>query len=162
MRIRSNQSAADQGTVLAVTMVLCGILGLMITSYLGMVKTQHFSVARAQSWNSAIVVAEAGVEEAMAHLNSSGVTTNNLAINSWVSLGGGIYSKTNSLGTSSYVTYIKIAPAVTNPYPVIVSTGNVAAPIALGTLARAIQVNTKPKPSQGVSGAMIVATTVNF
>src|SRR5205085_567595 len=71
-------------------------------------------------------------------------------------------SKTNSLGTSSYVTYIKIAPAVTNPYPVIVSTGNVAAPIALGTLARAIQVNTKPKPSQGVSGAMIVATTVNF
>jgi hypothetical protein len=152
----------DRGSVLVITMILCALMGIMMASYLSMLKTQHLSVARAQAWNTAIVVSEAGVEEAMAQLNTPGVTTNNLAVNSWSSLGGGVYTKSNVLGSSYYLSYIKLRPAVTDAYPVIVATGIVSGPVSGPNLSRAIQVKTKPKPSQSVGGAMIVATTVNF
>src|SRR5690349_10347567 len=81
-------SQSSQGSALAVTLIICGILGLLMASYLHMVKTQNLSVARAQAWNSALVMAEAGVEDALGHLNS-GIKTNNLAVNSWVTAPGG-------------------------------------------------------------------------
>ena len=59
-------SARAAGSVLLVTLSICMILGLLMASYLSVIKGQNFSVARAQAWNSAIVVAEAGVEEALA------------------------------------------------------------------------------------------------
>ena len=162
MILQNTNRRGERGTVLVVTMLICALMGIMIASYLSMLKTQQFSVSRAQSWNNAMVVAEAGVEEAMAHLNSTGVTTNNLAVNSWTSLGGGVYSKSNSLGSSYYLAYIKIPPAVTNSSPLIVATGIVKGPVSSPALSRAVKVKTKPKPSQGVGGAMIVSTTVNF
>ena len=51
----------ENGTVLFVTMLITGIVGVLMLSYLSMVQTQNFSVSRAQAWNKAIVVAEAGV-----------------------------------------------------------------------------------------------------
>src|SRR5262245_62871633 len=75
MNCRFVKFRKEQGSTLIVTVVLGGILGMLMVSYLSMVNTQKFSVSRAQSWNKAIVVAEAGVEEALAHLNSRGVTT---------------------------------------------------------------------------------------
>jgi len=54
------------GSVLLVTLATCIILGVLMGSYLSIIKTHHFSVARAQAWNGALVTAEAGVEEAMA------------------------------------------------------------------------------------------------
>src|SRR6266404_8732262 len=102
-------SSRAQGSVLFVTLGICAILGILIGSYLSLIQTQRLGVARAQAWNSAIVVAEAGVEEAMAHLNS-GVSTNNLASNTWLSLGSGIVGKTNWLGTSYSVIAIELPP----------------------------------------------------
>src|SRR6185503_6685 len=99
-KIFSAVSKSINGSALAVTMVICGILGLLMGSYLLMVQTQNHSVVRAQGWNSALVVAEAGVEEALAHLNS-GLATNALAVNSWTAMPGGVV-KTNFLGTSYY------------------------------------------------------------
>ena len=78
MTIRHGKHHGADGGVLLVTLLICVILGTLIGSYLSLIQNQHLSVARAQAWNSALVVAEAGIEEAMAHLNS-GVTTNNLA-----------------------------------------------------------------------------------
>src|SRR5205085_6275797 len=111
---------ANNGGVLLVTLLVCAILGILIGSYLSLIQNQYLSAARDQAWNTALVVAEAGVEEAMAHLNS-GVTTNNLAVNSWMTVATGTYQKTNFLGANYSVVNIKLRPAVTNIYPVIVS-----------------------------------------
>ena len=161
MTIRHGKHHGADGGVLLVTLLICVILGTLIGSYLSLIQNQHLSVARAQAWNSALVVAEAGIEEAMAHLNS-GVTTNNLAVNSWISLGGGIYEKTNFLGESFSVVDIKIRPAVTNPDPVLVATAFVPGPISRPKLTRTVQVATKPKTVAGVQGGMAVTTTINL
>src|SRR5437879_13363525 len=106
-------------------------------SYFALVQVQSAAVSRSQGWNSAIIVAEAGVEEAMAHLNS-GVTTNNLAVNSWTDAGGGNYRKTNYVGTSYSLVTIKIHPAATNPYPLVVSRSYVPGPLSPQTVSRTV------------------------
>src|SRR5262245_48705190 len=98
MRIE-RRNRGESGGVLLVALLICLLLGTAIGSYLTLIQNQSLSVARAEAWNAALVVAEAGVEEAMAHLNS-GVNTNNLAVNSWVKVGNGIYERTNTLGNS--------------------------------------------------------------
>src|SRR5207245_1932323 len=137
----------ENGTVLFVTMLITGIVGVLMLSYLSMIQTQNFSVSRAQAWNKAIVVAEAGVEEAMAHLNSSGVSLGNLAINSWATNGASTVFKTNLVGDSySYVTI-----TATSSFPVIVSAAYVPGPISSPQLSRTVQVNCKPKPGGGAA-----------
>ncbi len=155
------QSLRNQGTVLVVTLLLCCVLGILMGGYLWLVKTQHLSVARAQAWNAAMVVAESGVEEAMAHLNS-GVTAPNLAANSWQLIAPGTFRKTNGLGSSYAVVLITIPPASTDPYPTILSTGYVPAPISTSRVSRVVQIHTKPKPDVPMPAAMVVSTTVNF
>ena len=159
MKVPARTSDLHQGSILIVTLSITTILALLIGSYMCLLRTQYLSVARAQNWNNALAVAEAGVEEAMAHLNSV-VTTTNLATNTWVSLGSGTVSKTNFLGTSYSAITIQIPPAVTNPYPVIISTAYVPGPISGPTLTRKVQVNTRPKTA-GVGGGIIVKGTVS-
>ena len=123
------RSHGEAGGVLLVALLICLLLGTAIGSYLTLVQNQSLSVARAEAWNAALMVAEAGVEEAMAQLNS-GVNTNNLAVNSWVKVGNGIYQRTNTLGDSYSVVNIKLRPAVTNANPVIVATAYVPGPLS--------------------------------
>jgi len=149
------------GSVLLITLGICLILGILIGSYLSLTSAQNLSVSRAQAWNTALVVAEAGVEEAMAHLNS-GVSTNDLGVNSWVSLGGGVYEKTNWLGNSYSIVDIKFPPAVTNTSPLVVATAYVPGPVSGPKLTRTVQVTTKPKPTVTVPGGMVVTTTINL
>ena len=156
MKIVIQESNREQGTVLFVSLAVCAILGILIGSYLYLIQTQHLSVTRAQNWDGALVMAEAGVEEAMAHLNS-GIGTNNFATNSWGSLGSGIVGKTNFVGTSYAVISIQTQPAVTNSFPVIFSTAYVPGPIGGPMLSRTIQVMTKAKTAGGVGNGAIVA-----
>lgn len=158
MKTRLVRRAANQGSILVVTLLLCVILGILMASYLSMARTQRFSVARAQSWNQAMVVAEAGVEEAMAHLNANGMTLSKLATNGWVSLGNGRYGKTNTIGATKYGTVI----IATNAFPVIVSSGYVPGPVSTPTLVRKVQVKAKSKGNGGYPGAMVVSTSVDF
>jgi hypothetical protein len=151
----------EAGGVLLVALLICLLLGIGIGSYLTLVQNQSLSVARAEAWNAALVVAEAGVEEAMAHLNS-GVSTNNLAVNSWLKVGNGIYERTNSLGDSYSVVNIKLRPAVTNVNPLIVATAYVPGPLSRPKLSRTVQVDTKPKPVASIKGGMVVTTSVDF
>lgn len=132
-----------------------------MASYLSLVNTQHRSVVRSSAWHKALVVAEAGAEEAMAQLNS-GVTTNNLEVNSWNALGGGNYQKKSQVGDSYSIVTIKIAPAVTNSCPVIISAAEVPGPLSGPALHRTVQVLTKPKPAIPTPGAMVVASTVDL
>lgn len=60
---------SSQGSALLLTLVATGILTLALGSYLYLVSHQFRSTARSQQWNSSIPIAEAGIEEAIAHLN---------------------------------------------------------------------------------------------
>jgi len=157
MKIPTRSFNLKEGSVLIITLTMCTLLALLVTSYLCLLRTQYLSVARAQYWNNALAMSEAGVEEAMAHLNSM-VTLTNLATNTWASLGSGTVGKTNFLGTSYSAITIQIPPAVTNPYPVITSTGYVPGPIGGPTLTRKVQLTTRPK-TVGIGGGIIVKGT---
>jgi len=161
MTLPRSQRKSVYGGVLLVTLLICVILGVLIGSYLSLIQTQNLSVTRAQAWNAALVVAEAGVEEAMAHLNS-GISTNNIAVNSWVNLGGGVFEKTNFMGDSYSIVDIKIPPAVAAAAPVVVSTAYVPGPISGPKLTRTVQVNTKAKTMAGSGGGMVVTTFINL
>src|SRR5262245_51603312 len=108
MIIQNTKLKAQQGSTLAITLILCGILTFVFGYYFSMIESQHRMVARSQSWNEAMTVAEAGVEEALALLNS-GVQTppSSAAIFPWKSASGGAYTNDTTrpgskFGTSYY------------------------------------------------------------
>jgi len=161
MKFQSGKISSVQGSVLCVTLLSAAVLAILLGSYLSMVGTHSLSVERSQSWNTAMVVAEGGVEEALAHLNS-GVTTNTLATNSWVDLGNGNYVKTNTVGDSYSVVTIQMSPAVTNADPVILSTAYVPGPISTPALSRTVRVDTKMRINPALKGAMVVTSTMDW
>ncbi|MEI7730788.1 MAG: hypothetical protein WCO56_14540 [Verrucomicrobiota bacterium] len=84
MKIFLKTSGTEQGSVLMLTMLCFGILGFTLASYLTLVSTQSRAVERSQTWNTVMPLVEAGLEEAMAHLNQTGTT--NLYSDGWQKL----------------------------------------------------------------------------
>src|SRR4030095_3817506 len=91
LKIYSKQHAT-RGSALTVTLLSCAILGVGLGASLSLIGTQETLLGRSQNWNQAVVVAEGGVEEAMALLNS-GVQAPNFAVFPWTSVGGGKVQK---------------------------------------------------------------------
>lgn len=125
MKVVSPHSPAERGSVLFVTLIATAILGLGLASYLRMVSTQNYSVARSQAWNRAIPVLEAGIEEAMAQINKSTSAASFIA-NGWTLVGTN-YVKTNSFGAEWY--RVRVSTAAN---PVIESEGFSPIPLATG------------------------------
>jgi hypothetical protein len=136
-------SSAEGGSMLIATVVISAIIGLTLATYLNMVQSQHLNVMRSQSWNTAIPACEAGIEEALAHLNSNG--DRDRATNGWT-LVEGVYVKTGSLSGATFETSITSADS-----PVITSYGTVPAPLGKGDITRAVRVVTS-KQSTGMRG----------
>src|ERR1043165_5662295 len=160
MKITLPKSNGIHGTCRLVTLGLCVILGILMGGYLSLVNAQRLSVVRAQCWNHALVLAEAGVEEAMAHLNS-GVSVSGLGTNSWTSSGGSTYIKTNS-NFSNGANYVVTIITTNTSTPVIRSTGFVPGPFSSIALSRTVQVNTRANSGTALPGAMVVSTWVDF
>src|SRR6185369_14776517 len=80
----------NDGSVLLATFGTAFVAGLGLASYMAIVSNQNTSVQRSQQWNAAIVVAEAGIEEAFSHIN---VDAGNPTANGWTSQV--VNSKTN-------------------------------------------------------------------
>ncbi len=163
MKILRTKVTTDRGSTLAITLIICTILGTLLGNYLYMIQTQNLSVSRSQRWNQALVVAEAGVEEAMALLNS-GVPAGQFAVFPWTSAGGGVFKNdTNrpagNFGDSYYQAFITNGFAGANP--VIVAHGYVREQIGSPLLCRTVRVQTKPRPTFPVKGPMIVVQTYN-
>src|SRR5258706_7852319 len=173
MKLQILKRRNSDGSVLLVTVALCVILGILMGSYLAMIKTHHFSVARARSWNSALMVAEAGVEEALAQLNDTNLmklgilTYQGFNANKWsppdASHPSG-YWKTNGLSSGGITTGYYDVTINTNDLlnPVIVSIGYVDGPISSPRLARTVQVMAQPVTRSVPGGAMVVTDTVDF
>jgi hypothetical protein len=118
MKINLNRSA---GSTLMVVLVLTVIMGVSLASYLGLVSNQNVSIMRSMAWNSAVPVAEAGVEEAMAHLNKN---LTNRVTDGWVLEGTNVV-KERMIGQEKYKVYVS---AFTDP-PVITSEAQVRNPL---------------------------------
>jgi hypothetical protein len=137
-------SPANQGAALVVSLLIAVVLLICLTSYLALVSDENQAVGRAQAWNAAMPMAEAGVEEALTQLQYAGNGTN-LATNGWALESDGLYHKSRTLNSSSYYA-VAIQPATD---PTIWSTGYVSAPIEGGYIGRLIKVQALPGPSFG-------------
>jgi hypothetical protein len=143
----------NHGSVLLVTILIAAVLGATLASYLTLVSTQSRSVARSQRWNEALVIAEAGVEEALQMLNKYSGTdfltnwVNSYSSDSWGN-SANVYSLTRYLDTAKttwYTVYITNLNAQ-NSETIIHSTGYITLPAGIAsstTLDRSVLVRAK-------------------
>ncbi len=109
------------GNVLFITLFTIGIIGIGIGSYLTLISQSNRAAMRSISWNAAIPIAEAGVEEALEHITWTGGS--NLTANSW-SLSGTNYTKNRTLSAGRY----QVAVSSNSGTFVVQSTGYVPLP----------------------------------
>src|SRR5437773_7695719 len=112
----------SRGSILMVTLVLSFTIGIVLLSCLSLVKSQNQAVARSQAWNTCIPVIEAGIEEAMAHLNNQREL--GFAVNGWTQSGSQV-ARERAYGDGFYSVRIDITDLFR---PTIVCTGYVRLP----------------------------------
>ena len=95
-RITSSQT----GSTLIVTMVTAGILGAVLGTYLSVTCSENLKVKRSIGWNTALPIAEAGIEEACSQIckNTNAYLADGWAVNS----NSFAYNKTRFLGENYY------------------------------------------------------------
>ncbi len=118
-----------------ITMVIIGVIGIALASYLTLTGAQYKSVVRSQTWNTSIPIVEAGIEEAIMHLNKNCLSNDithsspNWTADSWTAVADG-FKMTRSLGTSRYMVTILTTAPYSLSRPAIVSEGYVPAPLS--------------------------------
>src|ERR1051325_4381260 len=113
-----------------VTMI---VVGLMLAAYLKLVAVQNQMTMRSQTWNRSVPVIEAGIEEAMAHLNKNGApdaagsfNLSNLGVDGWTGSSASGWTKNGAINNEYYV--VQISPwsgGSASNFPFITSTGYV-------------------------------------
>ncbi|MDX1952100.1 MAG: hypothetical protein SFY81_07930 [Verrucomicrobiota bacterium] len=131
MKIRISK---EHGSVLMLTLVTAGTLGIGLASYLKLVQAQNRSVMSSQVWNSAIPAAEAGIEEALTHLNIVG--DDNRAQNGWTA-DNGQFVLSRTIGDIRYAVAIS-----SSNQPSITSTGFVKVATENREISRVVHVQT--------------------
>src|SRR5947207_6220794 len=118
------------GHILMATLVIAAVLGVAVMAYLNVIHTQNNLTVRSQVWNSCMPLVEAGIEEALAHMNSSG-QTNWGKVNGWTWDGTQkAFVKPRWFGNAYFTCAITTN---SGPNPVITSTGNIPAPATVNT-----------------------------
>src|SRR5262245_17906603 len=74
------QRSREGGNTLIAVLVLTAVIVIALGSYLNLASTEHKTTHRSLAWNAALPLAEAGVEEALAHLN---LNKTNFAADGW-------------------------------------------------------------------------------
>ncbi len=157
IRPTAGNRRSENGSVLAATLFITTLFGLFLGSYLYLARHQNALVARSEVWNSAIGMAEAGVEEALAQLNPGAPQpVLDLTANGWGMPVGGAYGPVSRvLPTGSYSVMF-----TTNGFPIIYATGYVKIPALSVTLSRAVRVTTTNAPL--FSAALVGIYGINF
>ena len=140
MKIRLNTQ--PDGSILVITLLTAFVIGVGVASYLVLVSNQNYSTMRSLAWNTTIPLAEAGIEEALTHLNDDSGITDNYWI-SQQSNGQTVYRKRRVLGSDGSFYSVTISNA--NSTPVIFSKGAVPGPLHSASATRALRVTTVPK-----------------
>lgn len=141
-------SSSRRAGALILTLVIIGFVALSLSTYFLLTQGEYFSVQRSQVWNSAIVMAEAGVEDALMLINKNqgqfGQLSNWTAtaaadnwdtdnqtlyqgVYNWPVTNGTIYHVHRSPDTNAgyYDVYVNSGLRGTNNGPAIVSIGTV-------------------------------------
>ena len=143
--MKFNSNSKSQGSALAICLIMTGILGVGMASYLTFVRNQNLSIARSQVWNGGVGVMEAGVEEALTQLYHNGITT--LSNNNWALQADGRYHKTRSVGNDGSYYDTSIEPL---SQPRIYSTAYLPVPFTTSNyIHRTVRVTTKKGPASG-------------
>jgi hypothetical protein len=132
MRIKSSTKS---GSALVLILIVTAVLSIGLASYVRLSAAQNASVMRSQTWNSIVPICEAGIEEAMAHINDSAIGTN-FAINGWT-VSNSWFVLERELGEGRY----KVAIS-TNTMPIIMSTAYLKDSATQRELFRRIKVTT--------------------
>jgi hypothetical protein len=128
MKIRTTKEA---GTILVTALVLSAIMGAALASYMGIVRSQNRAVARSLAWNTAIPIAEAGIEEAMTHLNYN----TNRGASGWTLVGTN-YVKSRTIAGTRY----ELTISTNQLKPVITSKAYVSVPMSTNLIVRGVRV----------------------
>lgn len=141
------------------TALMIGIvLGITLASYLLLMSHQHKMVVRGQAWNHALVLAEAGVEDALAQLNRSFGTNNARGgYNGWSgsAKGPAILTSRRDLSGGGYMAAIS-----DGGLPVITATGRVAVANSSKVIER--QVRVVCSADAAFAGAMASRKDITF
>ena len=149
---------SEQGFALLMTLGVVVILGITIGSYLLLVSQEEKTVVRSERWNTALTMAEAGVEEALAQMNAS---PKNFSANGWVVSSGTNYAPNSSvpnrtLTVGSYT--VKIAAAT---IPTIYSTGYASVPGTSQQVSRSVKVTAQTEPLFSVGLGSVNSINMN-
>lgn len=117
------------------TLILVAIMASVLAAIMSHVSQEHRMLARTEAWNSALPIAEAGVEEAMSHMRK--VESGYRAVNGWTQSG------TNYTLTRTRTNGIYNVSIDTQIPPVIISTGKVWSASANKYIERRINARTR-------------------
>ncbi len=135
----------NNGSVLLVSLIMGAILCATLGSFLYLTQFQIKAVARSQTWNTAMVAAEAGVEEGLSMINR--YANSGTPLTSWPSVAvnpdgwqqsGNVYRMERTIDSS---TKYKVYITNLNSAPVIKSIGYALYPKTGTYLARAVSVS---------------------
>jgi len=143
--------ARTGGSTLLVGLFVMGLIGVALASYLRLTTNQNQLSQRSQVWNSSLVMAESGIEEALTHISWN---STNLAAQGWA-LASGRYTKTTWLGSGYYVASI----STNSPYDAI-STGYYPMPGTSSYVSRQVKVTTTAAPA--FLGAIVCKGTLSL
>jgi len=108
---RRNALSRDAASVLLVVLMITGLLAAAVGTYLAMTSQGNTNVKRSIGWNAALPLAEAGIEEALSHVNRN---TNGYAVDGWaLNATNGGYGKQKFLGDGYYSVSIAGMPGGT-------------------------------------------------
>src|SRR4051794_27671315 len=135
--LHSQKRSSQAGSALLVSLFIMLLASITLLAYLKLTTNQVQLTYRSQTWNAAIAVAEAGLEEALTHCvyNSS-----NFASQGWV-FSSGRYEKSNAFGGAYFVASIS-----TNIPHDIISSGYYPMPGTASYVKRTVKVTTKTAP----------------
>lgn len=113
MKTKYSSHNRERGSALLIAVVISGLLIVLLASYLDLLSADNKSTVRSQQWNLSMPVVEAGIEEALAHINQNATTNllvpQNLAptllTDGWQSENGAAVMR-RSLTTGRYVVSI--------------------------------------------------------
>src|SRR6267154_4351340 len=147
MEIPNSKTKFDSGSVLVAAVVMSAVIALVLGSYLTVLASRNRITMRSQSWNEAVPVVEAGLEEAFTHLQSDG--SGSLAANGWSAVminSSLVYQKTRHFTNTGFFNdksyYVVTLSNATTGSPVIYSQGYVPAPLETNYISRLVQVTT--------------------
>src|SRR5437763_11902361 len=128
MKIRTSVHARQQGTVMLVCLMVAGVIGTTLASYLLMTQNQNVSIYRSQTWNTSMALTEAGVEDGLQLINTFAGSfddlakwTNNATSDSWDNTNAAnVYHMQRTIGSDYYDVYV--TNANNTPYVTAYST----------------------------------------